>query len=123
VENHFAKGKTLLIGTFPGAGYFLHHSAGTRALFKDLLQWGGGFQGVVSSDPEIKARIHEGPRGRYLWVINPTRISRNTVISIYAGNAQIKNVRTLWGENDPIQTGNEIRVSINDRDAAVIQLQ
>jgi beta-galactosidase len=123
VENLYGKGKTLVIGTFPGAGYFLHHSAGTRALYKDLLDWGGVTQGVVSSDPEIKARYHEGPGGRYLWVINPTRTSRNTVISIHAENGQINDARNLWGKNDPILNGNEIMVTVNDRDAAVISLQ
>ena len=123
VENLFGNGKTLLIGTFPGAGYFLHHSEGTREFFGDLLVWGEVSQGVVSSDPEVKARYHEGQGGRYIWVINPTRQSRQSVIRINAGIEPIKEARNLWGEHNPVLNGNEITVTVDDRDAAVIHLQ
>lgn len=123
VENYFSKGKTLLIGTFPGAGYYLHHSAGTRDLFRDLLTWGEVNQGVVSSDPEIKARFHDGPGGGYLWVINPTRISREAVISISSGIGKMTEGRDLWGGKPVMLNGNEIRVTVDERDAAVIHLQ
>ena len=36
VENTFGQGRTLLIGTFPGAGYYLHHGAATKELFGKL---------------------------------------------------------------------------------------
>ena len=73
LENKFGKGKTFLVGTFPGAGYFRHHSAGSSEFFAGLLEWGNIDQRIQSSDPEIKVRLHDGPGGKYLWVINPTR--------------------------------------------------
>jgi beta-galactosidase len=123
VENEYGKGKTLLIGTFPGAGYYLHHSAGTREFFKGLLDWGNVSQRILSSDPAIKARYHEGPGGRYLWVINPSRVSLEAVISINSGMEKISEGRDLWGGKPVMLNGNEIRVRVDDRDAAVIRLQ
>ena len=34
-----AKGKALLIGTFPGGGYYLHHTPAAKAFFAGLLDW------------------------------------------------------------------------------------
>jgi beta-galactosidase len=123
VEHRYGQGKTLLIGTFPGAGYYLHHSEGTRELFRDLLTWGGVTQGIVSDDPEIKARYHGGPGGEYLWVINPTRTTRKAMITIHSRVEQIHEASDLWGGRPVTLKGNEIRVTVDQRDAAVIHLQ
>jgi len=122
VENNFGKGKTLLIGTYPGAGYFLHHSAGTREFFKGLLDWGEVTQGVISSDPEVKARLHEGVGGKYLWVINPTHTSRMVTIGLPSSNEEINECIDLWSEKPVAIEGKQIRVLIDERDAAVIHL-
>src|ERR1019366_6111315 len=68
----FGSGKTLLIGTFPGGGYYRNHAAGTRDFFAGLLAWGGIRQQVQSSDAAVKARLHTGAGGTYVWVVNPT---------------------------------------------------
>lgn len=117
------KGKTILIGTFPGAGYFLHHSEGTREFFKGLLEWGNVSQGILSSDPKVKVRLHEGPGGRYLWVINPERTPREVTIRLNSSEVEINAAKDLWGGKTVILNGNGIRVMVDDRDAAVIHLQ
>ena len=37
VEHTFGQGRTLLIGSFPGAGYYHHHAAPTRDLFATMV--------------------------------------------------------------------------------------
>ena len=76
IEHGFGKGRALLIGTFPGAAYFLHHSPDTKAFFAALLDWAGVKQQVKVSVPDVKARLHTGAGGNYLWVVNPTRQPR-----------------------------------------------
>ena len=41
VENMFGHGRTLLMGSFPGAGYYLHHGAATKELFAGFLAKAG----------------------------------------------------------------------------------
>src|SRR5690606_4123013 len=123
VENKFGKGKTLLIGSYPGAGYFLHHSDGTREFFAGLLKWGNVTQGVHSSDPEVKVRLHEGAGGKYLWVLNPTRSSREVTISLGQVTKKLRVGKDIWTGNQPTFDGNVIKVSVGDRDSAIIPLQ
>ena len=123
IENEFGKGKTLLIGTFPGSGYFKNHSAGSREFFAGLLEWGNVDQRVRSSDPEVKVRMHEGPGGKYLWVVNPTRTSREVTILLTDRDKILNIGQDLWGGKEATLIDNSVRVFVDDRDAAVIPLQ
>ncbi len=113
----------MLIGTFPGAGYYRRHSAETRKFFVGLLEWGRVDQRVRSSDPDIKARLHEGPGGKYLWVVNPTRKAREVTIQLTARDAASHAGKDLWGGKPATLNGNAVTVTVADRDVAVIQLQ
>ena len=99
VENRSGKGRTLLIGTYPGAGYFRHHDAGTREFFLGLLEWAGIEQRVRSSDAAVKARLHEGAGGTYLWVINPTRERRTVDVSVAGRTLKV----TVDGRDGKVQ--------------------
>jgi beta-galactosidase len=121
VEHTFGKGKTLLIGTFPGGNYYRHHAAGTREFFAGLLPWSGIHQQVESSDPAIKARLHKGAGGTYLWVVNPTRTARNVKISL---PADFQRASDLWLETShPTISGKTLTVAVEDRNAAVVRLE
>jgi beta-galactosidase len=69
VEHTAGSGKTLLIGTFPAGSYFRNHSPATREFFSGLLAWAGVKQQAQSSDPAVKARLHQGAGGTYVWVV------------------------------------------------------
>ena len=121
VENTSGAGKTLLIGTFPGAAYFRGHAPATREFFAGLLAWAGVSQQVQSSDPEVKARLHKGAGGTYLWVVNPTRTARTVKISLPSA---FQRAVDLWQESSrPAVTGNSVAVTVEDRNAAVIRLE
>ena len=121
VENTTGAGKTLVIGTFPGAAYFRGHAPATREFFAGLLAWAGVPQQVTSSDPEVKARLQRGAGGTYLWVVNPTRTPRTVKISLPAA---FQRAVDLWQENSrPAAGGNTVSVTVEDRNAAVIRLE
>jgi len=121
VEHTFGSGKTLLIGTFPGGSYYRNHSPGTREFFAGLLAWGGIRQQVQSSDPAVIARLHKGPGGTYLWVVNPTRRARNVRISL---PSPFQRAVELWQTSgQPAVSGNTLAVAIEDRNVAVIRLE
>lgn len=121
VEHTSGRGKTLLIGTFPGGSYDRNHASETRAFFADLLPWAGIKPQVQSSDPEVKARLHRGAGGTYLWVVNPTRTSRAVKITLPAA---FQRATDLWqGSHRPTVAGDTVTTTVEDRSAAVIRLE
>ena len=122
VENSTGSGKTLLIGTFPGGSYYRNHAPPTREFFAGLLAWAGVQQQVESSDPEVKARLHKGAGGTYLWVVNPTRTARSVKISL---SSVFERATELWQEQAPgaAVSGKMVSATVGDRNAAVLRLE
>lgn len=121
VEHTTGAGRTLLIGTFPGGGYFRNHTPATREFFAGLLAWAGVQQQVQSSDAEVKARLHRGAGGTFLWVVNPTRTAKTVKITLPAA---FQRGADLWQEsNQPTVAGNVVTTMIGERNAAVIRLE
>ncbi len=60
IENQTGKGRTLLMGSFPGGGYYLHHGKETQALFAGFLKMAGITPRVSVNDNEVQARVHQG---------------------------------------------------------------
>ena len=71
----------------------------------------------------MKARVHKGDGGTYLWVINPTRKSRSAVISMSRSLGQFQSATDLWQGQKVLLKGSDIEITVADRDAAVIRLQ
>jgi beta-galactosidase len=64
MENHSVPGRTLQIGTFPGVGYYLHHSPGSRA-FRQSLKMANVEPQLRTDNGAIQARLHAGAGGNY----------------------------------------------------------
>lgn len=71
-ENHFGKGKTLLIGANPSINYNCVHDEATRDFYAWLLQFAGKAPDITVSDHRIIARVHQNGGRKYLWLVNPT---------------------------------------------------
>ncbi len=123
VENRAGSGRTLLMGSFPGAGYFLHHGKETQMLFASFLKMAGVAPRVSIDDTAIQARLHSGRGGRYLWVTNPTTTSRAVRVSLDSQADTFSAAKDLWGDLPIHLEGREIAVNVPARDAAVILLR
>jgi len=123
VENRYGKGKTLLIGTFPGGGYYLHHSPETRVFFEELLTWANQERWLHCDQSLVKARLHIGPTGTYLWVVNPTRQPRPVGVSLSARAGHFTQAHDIWQDQPVKVTGSLVEITVGERNAAVIRLQ
>jgi beta-galactosidase len=120
VENTAGKGKTLLIGTFPGGGYYLHHSAGGKAFFAGLLEWAGITPLLKSDNPAIQARLHRGAGSSYLWVVNPSHKDADAIVTI---PTTYRAGEDVWGGRKVGIANGKVTVNVGTRDAAVIALK
>jgi beta-galactosidase len=122
VENDYGHGKALLIGTFPGAGYFRHPDNESKKFFARFLEWANVVPRVQSSDPDLVARLHVGPGGKYLWLVNPTRTDRVVTVRLTDHDAGFQAGEDVWQGRQVTVRGTTIKVNVGARDAAVIRL-
>jgi beta-galactosidase len=123
IQHRFGAGSALLIGTFPGASYFLHHDEETKAFFASLLDWAGLSQQVRVNSNEVKARLHRGAGGDYLWVVNPGRQLKTVSIMIDKRVGSFTRGKDVWKSETSISfSGEVIKVTVEDRSSAVIRL-
>jgi beta-galactosidase len=87
VENQHGSGRSLLVGTHPGVAYFKTSSADNLSFFADVFAWTGKTQHVRLSNGLLQGRLHEGPSGKVLWLLNATRKAQTTTIALASGNA------------------------------------
>jgi beta-galactosidase len=114
-EHSYKKGRTLLVGTNPGIGYFKHSEADNRRYFADVLAWTGTTQRIVLSDNRVQARLHEAGGRKVLWIVNPLREA--IAITVEVDGRQASASRAFWGED--VQGG---RATVGGRDVVVVEL-
>ena len=123
VEHEFGKGKTLLIGTYPGAGYYLHHGEQARAFFAGLLKWAGVEPALIGNGTGTQARIHTGAGGTYLYVVNPTRQPRTVSVTLAAPYGPFEAAEDVWAGQKVSVKARQVQAEVSDRNAAVIRLK
>jgi beta-galactosidase len=123
LDHSYGRGKTRLLGTMVGYGYAVHAGEGTSQLFSDLLSWAGKVPDVTSSDPRIKARLHCGAGGTYLWVANPARQAVPVRLEVDERWGELHGCQSLWGAEGTVDAGNVVRVTAGARDVAVLALE
>jgi beta-galactosidase len=128
VDHCWGKGRTRLIGTFPGVGIHRDPNEGSRQFFGDLLRWAGK-KPHVRVDPEgITARLHDGAGGTYVWVLNPRREPQEVRLALADTWGPFGTGERLWGQehSDPRRApeieGRRVRLFVGDRDGLVVRL-
>jgi beta-galactosidase len=121
IENRSGKGRTLLIGTYPGAGYYKHHSLEARLFFADLLKLADVEPRLRNVNAATQARLHTGAGGNYLWVVNPARQVAKTTVSV--SGIPFDAAEDVWAGQPVVVSGRDVTVSVPARDAAVIALR
>lgn len=120
VENIHGKGKALLVGTHPGAGYFKSPGEANRRYFAEAFAWTGKEQHVRLSNGAVQARLHWGEGSRALWVVNPTREVQRATVSFASRLGAVKFGKPHWVDSGGSAVGSELVVP--PRDALVVGL-
>ncbi|HEY1985234.1 MAG TPA: alpha-amylase family protein [Terracidiphilus sp.] len=123
VENKHGSGRTLLIGSFPGAGYSLHHGAETKEAFAGFLTWAGITPVAAINDNLLQARLQQGSGSSFLWVTNPSRDTRIATIRLAPAWGAFSSGEDIWGKKKVSMEAGQISLSIEGRNAAVIALR
>lgn len=122
VENAAGNGRTLLIGTFPGAGYYLHHAEPTRKLFSQCLQMAGVAQRVTVDSRTVQARLHTSDSSRILWLTNPAREPMKVSVTLTDLDPPFHSAEDLWAGAPILASGRTLTVTVPPRDAVVARL-
>jgi beta-galactosidase len=123
VAHRFGAGRTLLIGTFPGAGYDRHPTPDGRAFIADLLARHGVQPRLRTDNAAVQARLHTGGGGTYLWVVNPGRAGAAVTVTLSGDTPRFGAAEDAWGHL-PVTVGDRrVTVTVPARDAAVIALR
>jgi beta-galactosidase len=122
VDNTFGKGRTRLIGTFPGYGYANIQDANMNRFFSDLIRWAGKTQHVTCSESGIIARIHRSENATYLWVVNSNRKPITTEITTSCHWETYNNLEVIRGPKAGLRDNGRIDATIPARDVLIVKL-
>lgn len=122
VENSVGKGRVLLIGTYPGAGYYLHPTPEGKSFFAELLKLAGAEPMLRTDNDSVQVRLHSGAGGDSLWITNPAHSPARVTVSINKGGPRFGRAEDVWADKNVPVTGTAISVAIPARDGAVIAL-
>jgi beta-galactosidase len=122
IDHVFGKGKTRLIGTMCGAGYAGHPQDRSPLFWADVLHFAEQVQHITCSDPDVKARIHDGVGGTFLWVANPSHQPRFVQLQFSDRWGPFSSGHTMWGA-EAVVVGRRVTLTIGARDVAILELR
>ena len=121
VDNHYEQGRTRLVGSMAGSGYGAHTDNRSASFFADVLDWAGQEQHILTSDSRIKARLHKGAGGTFLWVANTSRQEVPVQLTLSDKWGPYTSARTLWGAEAMVDE-HRVNLDAGARDVAVLEL-
>jgi len=124
VQHRHGRGRTLLVGTFPGYGHGQHPPEGCREFFGWLLDWAGRTPHVRLSDGRVTGRLQATEGHLYLWLTNPSRTPIAVHVDVSARWGRIVDARVRMGKppEPPLVGGDDFTVVVPARDGLVLEL-
>jgi beta-galactosidase len=118
VENTFGKGRTLLVGSHPGAGYFKSSSSENLDYFRAVFDWTGRDPNLVLDNTNVIARLHRGASGGAIYVLNPTRSAQEVKLTLGKPNQALALDGAYWGNVSSLDT-----MVVPPRDVVIVRLK
>lgn len=124
IANTFGKGHTRLVGTFPGIGFLHRHNRAAGDLITSALDLANARPKIFVSNPDVKARVHQGSSGDYLYALNVSPASEGTAV------VRLSEALGPWTDIDPLTANapielagcNEFQLDLPPRQGFVVRL-
>jgi len=123
VESDFGRGRARLIGTFPGLSYLRGGDPSAADLIRDALSYAGVRPAVAVSEPEVMARLHSGPTGTFLWIVNTQWAEKDVEVRLDESVGALSGTEELTEGWLLRRAGNSLILSLPPRDGAIIRLE
>jgi beta-galactosidase len=121
VSNAYGRGQTLLVGGMAGFAYQRQPEEASRLWFRSLLPWAGLAPRVKRATDGFQVRLWEGGDHRYLWILNPSRESREVEVTLAQAAQGFLHPEVLRGTQVKI-VGDTVKTLVAGRDAAILEL-
>jgi beta-galactosidase len=76
-----------------------------------------------TDNSKIQARLHEGPGGAWLWIVNPERTGEAVTVSLPGSLSSMHSATEIWGRRQVSFAGRKLTATVPARDADVIELR
>jgi beta-galactosidase len=123
VDHAFGQGRTRLIGSFPGYGYYRSQDGKTKRFFADLLKWAEKTPHITSSDLRIIARLQTDGAARFVWVVNSERKDIEAELTLSTQWGPVESCRVHAGDVRPKVKGRVIALTVPARTVAILELR
>ena len=127
VDNRFGKGRTRLVGAFPGYAFYHTRDGGLGDWFRNQLEWAGVVPAVSVTPPAspILVRVHQGKEELILWMVSYDREASNQVaVQLAERFGEFDSAEALWGEGPVhLSTPSTVLAAVPAQDAVVIRLR
>jgi beta-galactosidase len=123
VDHHYGRGRTRLVGTFPGYGHFHRPSLGSRGFFAGLAAWAKVQPHAHTATPGMVTRLHTSDSATFLWVVSHHREDASVLVELGGRWGPFREARARWGHGHVPVSGRHLRLEIDGRDAAVLELR
>ncbi len=124
VENQFGKGKTQLIGSFPGFRCRRSLSEQNRVWFAKTFAWSGREQAVTSSNARLIARlqVNKDDGSTFLWIVNAARETIKGQFHIASRYGEFTQIDVVRGAAVELQDDGAITATLPARDVCIVKL-
>ena len=121
-DNRFGRGRTRLVGAFPGYAHYHDRSEATRAAFADLLAWAGVERHVTLDARGVVARLHRQGDDLYLWIVNHNRSDTAVDLRLASALGRFSDSYLHWGLENARVRDSRVRVTVGGEDATIVKL-
>jgi beta-galactosidase len=123
VDHQYGKGRTRLVGSMPGYGYYPAPTPSSRQWFGSMLEQIGKLPHIHVAAENVVARLWRGNQDWFLWAVNQSEAPVQTQLSVNRSFLTVKHCQVIRGNTTDINvTGSDLDVFIPAKNALILRI-